>query len=96
MKKLPFIIAIPFVAVAIAIGVAMAMRMYSKASEPTPEFVMPNAIKRTDTVGKPSGGFGGSLETTGSGDLMSELEATADDDEGADDLEELDAEASGL
>ena len=95
MKKLPFIIAIPFIAVAIAIGVAMAMRMYSKASEPVPEFVMPNAIKRTDTIGKPSGGFGGSLETTISGDLNQELEATVDD-EGADDLQELDTEASGL
>jgi hypothetical protein len=97
MKKLPFVIVIPFLAIAIAIGVAMAMRMTSKAKEPVPEFVMPTAVRRAEIVGSPSSSFGVSLGSTGtnSGDLTSELQTTVDD-EGASDLNTLDQEFAGL
>ncbi len=104
MKKLPFIIGIPAVAIALIVGGAMAWRLGQTSAEITSgDKQMPvygeNAAKPSNPFSALFGG-GNAPEPTptpaSSADLQQDLDASTADDGGASDIKSLQQDASGL
>lgn len=101
MKKTPFIIAVPMIAVALVVGGAVLWKMLSPASSTTTGGEFPNSVG-SQTTGKPASFLGGLLggstpspTPASSADLSRELKNTVDDG-GTSDLNALKQDASGL